>query len=59
MPFWFEVIQKVRSLPELTAEVWLRWKSGVKPVFSWAINGMDRMARIIIKRNLTGVKMKE
>jgi len=57
MPFWFEVIQKGRSSPELTAVVWLSWKSGTKPVFSWAINGMERMVRIEIIRDLNKDKM--
>jgi len=53
VPFWFEVIQKGRSSPELKAEVWLRWKSGVNPVFCWAISGIDRMVRIMRIRDFT------
>jgi len=57
MPFWFEVIQKGRSSPELTDVVWLRWKSGVKPVFSWAIVGKVRMVRMETIRDLNKDKM--
>jgi len=57
MPFWFEVIQKGSSSPELTDVVWLSRKSGVKPVFSWAINGKDRKVRMETIRDLNKDKM--
>jgi hypothetical protein len=59
MPFWFEVIQKGRSLPELTAEVWLSRKSGAKPDFSWAMSEVVRIISVNIKRGLSVDKIKE